>query len=87
MLGEIVAITLGVLGIVAAVYRGVRWTLDANHKARRDSEALARIAQWFPEEHPNGEVSLPTQVRNLQDSMTGFDHRLKKVETATKRIP
>lgn len=82
MLAETVAIAVGVVAILTAVYKFTRWILDLNHKARRDDEALARIAQWFPDEHPNGEESLPAQVKRLHGCVERMGSRLAEVEKA-----
>lgn len=85
MAGEIVAVTVGVFAIVAGIYKAARVLLNAHYRARRDDEALARIAQWFPDEKPNGEVSLPSQVKRLHACLDKLSGRVSKIEERLDR--
>lgn len=84
---ELVAVAVGIIAIVGAAYRVNRWVLSRIHKTRRDDEALARIARWFPDEHPNGEESLPAQVSRLHRGMDSVRDRLEAVERAVGVSP
>lgn len=66
---EIAAVTVIGAAVLGVVIRGIPM-IDRWHTRRLGRWlSLERIARWFPDEHPNGEESLPAQVEALKNAM------------------